>query len=404
MTNPVNSDTNKAILWQQLWGLAILQAAISFSWTVYFFSQAPILKKFGFGYLIPTLYIASGALGGIIEPLVGWHSDKIQHKLGSRFPMINLGVILTSLIFLTVAFGLQTNIVASFAWIVPTLMLFWIASMKLFQTPAISLMWRYAPPQQLPFANSSIILVFGLVGALAPFVTQMITHFGFALTFTLGGVVLFIAATMMRRLTPVFIQAPSESTMQAREIVSTPVIIFVLIFIVGFCLQLTTAPIYYIAPAAIQKQLLGKVNIEYITAGILLVTGVMAIPLGKWASKVGIHFSLLLGFILMAGFLGLQLITTHMHWLFAVLLMIGLGIGASLIYNAGIPFALTAVSGTRASLGTGLFYGGGGTAYAILAYFRFQIKLTVLHMFVVALICVPVVYLCLKHLRSLKKA
>jgi len=151
------SKTQASILWQQVWGLAILQSAISFSWLAYHFAQPLVLSQTGFPELSGLYFVVSGLLSLILEPIIGFYSDQVQRKLGSRFPIINMGVILTSMIFLTIALGFKIDIPKSFSWIFPVMMVFWIASMKIFQTPAASLLWRYAPPKDLPQANSIII-------------------------------------------------------------------------------------------------------------------------------------------------------------------------------------------------------------------------------------------------------
>ncbi|HEY9604914.1 MAG TPA: MFS transporter, partial [Allocoleopsis sp.] len=94
------SNAHPQILWRQVWGLAALLAAILFSFMAYGLYQPKVLTALGFVELAGWLGIAQGFLGAAIEPLVGSVSDRILRRVGSRLPIISIGVTLAGLIFI----------------------------------------------------------------------------------------------------------------------------------------------------------------------------------------------------------------------------------------------------------------------------------------------------------------
>jgi hypothetical protein len=198
MENSTNSTNT--ILWRQVWGLAALHAAINLSWMVYNFYQPKILIQYNLIELASKLWIFQGVLGTFIDPLMGGLSDRIKQWTGSGFPLITFGVTLAGLIFISVSLLAQSNPPPTMYWLMPVLMMVWVAAMKIFQSPAISLLGRYAPPQELPEANAILTLVGGLIGAINPLFERLIAQLGAAFTFILAGILLVVAATILRDL------------------------------------------------------------------------------------------------------------------------------------------------------------------------------------------------------------
>ena len=84
---------SKQILWLQVFGLAMVQGAITLSWVIYNFYLPKLLVEFGFSKsLAVSLLILENALAVFMEPLMGSLSDKKQRWVASRFPFIMLGV------------------------------------------------------------------------------------------------------------------------------------------------------------------------------------------------------------------------------------------------------------------------------------------------------------------------
>ena len=134
-----SSNSQTSILWRQVWGLAALLAAILFSFMAYGFYQPIILKNLGFVELAAGLGIAQGLMGAAIEPLVGKVSDRVLRQVGSRLPMITVGVTLAGLLFVVIGLLLQSHLPNGMRWLVPMLMTVWVMAMIVFRGPAIAL-------------------------------------------------------------------------------------------------------------------------------------------------------------------------------------------------------------------------------------------------------------------------
>ncbi|MCT7948355.1 MFS transporter [Ancylothrix sp. C2] len=384
-----NTIVTRGILWRCVWGLAALQAAITFSWMAYEISQPKILQTYEFTGLVVYFGMAQGLLSAVIDPLIGAFSDRFQITTGSRWPVINIGVILTGLIFVSVALTLQINPSVGWRWVLPVLMLFWVASMKIFQTPAISLLSRYAPPDELPRANAVLTLVAGLVGSLGPFVGKVIDLLGGVVTFLLGAIVLVLAATVMKYLLPRKALNVKTNRIYYREKLS----FFIYIFVVGVCAGMLVNFVLAVFPIVLQEEL--AVGVEFIAALMLFVAGVSAIFLGNLAVKLGNQKALLLGMGGLTGLMALAVVNSSAAVAFA--LIIGLGLGLSMVFNCGVPFALEVVSEGKTGLATGLYLGGNGAAMVLFRMINLwfgkmngiNAVLGAVIVFGVALICVP---------------
>ena len=81
-------------------------------------------------------------------PLMGSLSDRVQHWMGSQFPLIALGIVLSSGCFIAIPavaiFG------AGARWLLPTMLVAWALAMTLFRATALSLLGRSAFQTQLP--------------------------------------------------------------------------------------------------------------------------------------------------------------------------------------------------------------------------------------------------------------
>ena len=382
---------NKLILWKQVWGLAVLHSAVSVSWLVYFFAQPLLLEATGFGALNAWFFLAAGLLALLIEPIAGFYADKIRSKTGNNYPVINLGVIATAMVFVVVALGLKLEIPPEIAWIVPVLMLLWISTMKIFQTPALSLIARSSPPEGLPQATAVLTLVGGLIGAIDPFIPSLVATSGLPLAFFLGGIVLLLAFGFMRKLGGSFNaygsetedsgsledslkNAPTEKTIHGEGLGKESKLS--LIFLAGFLIEIALYPLFFLFPIALSKAsgflIAGESGWgdDPIEALIFLVSALVAIPFGRQISKWGSRKGILLGIgLLFIAFLTaylLILLTSTLSNLALAIPCILAGMGASLLLCSGLPFALENTKPEKAGLATGLFFGGGGLAAVVL--------------------------------------
>ncbi|PSN17205.1 MFS transporter, partial [filamentous cyanobacterium CCP5] len=160
------NSSSKSVLWGQVWGLAAVQGAITLTWVIYNLYLVELLSGLGFPAALATgLLIIENLLAMVMEPLMGAFSDRLQHNVGTQFPLISLGVILAAGLFLAIPTVLFWGQGPLLRWLLPLLMVAWALAMTVFRSPALSLLGRYAFRTNLPQAASVLTLVGGVTGA-----------------------------------------------------------------------------------------------------------------------------------------------------------------------------------------------------------------------------------------------
>ncbi|QIR39683.1 MFS transporter [Tolypothrix sp. PCC 7910] len=350
------------ILWRQVWGLAVLLAAIMLSWMAYSFYQPQILQKLKFGELAAWLGIIQGLIATVIEPFVGQFSDRIQQRWGNRLPMISVGVILAGLIFVMISLLVEQNLQGSIRWLVPALMILWAIAIMIFRGPAIALLTQFAPLTELPQANAALVFVFGLIGAIGPFLNKFMHSIGASITFLLGAIALVMGAYILRSLTPPYVL--TQYSLNEDLSPNAPSLLLFLIFVIGLGAGLEVNLLMSMFPQVLQTQLPG-LRLEFITSGILLVSAMSSVILGELTAQIGVNKVMLLGLGSMTGLMGLALLNDIDNLVVGYIL--GFGISFGLIFVSMIPFYLGKVSLQQAGLATGLYFGGSAGATAIVA-------------------------------------
>ncbi|QLE42660.1 SLC45 family MFS transporter [Nostoc sp. C052] len=351
--------SQSSILWRQVWGLAALLAAIIFSWMAYGFYQPRILEKQGFTGIASSLGILQGLLGAVVEPYFGIVSDRVMRRVGSRLPMIAAGVTLAGMIFVVVSLLLEGELPSSLRWLIPVLMTIWVIAMIVFRGPAIALLMQFAPSAELPQANVILVLIFGLVGAVGPLLGNLIQHLGASLTFMLGAVVLIVGALLLWSAKPQYTLPIKQSSQPLPTFLRS-----VLIFGVGLGAGLEVNLLLRPFPVLLHN-ILPSIGTEYITSGMLLVSGLSGLFLERLILRLGVKKAMKISLGAIAILMGLTLLTRNSR--LAVGLVVAFGVAFGLLFTSQIPFALTVVPPTWAGLGTGLYFGGMGAATALIS-------------------------------------
>ncbi|XZO00009.1 MAG: hypothetical protein ACM65L_15840 [Microcoleus sp.] len=114
------SQSQSLILWRQVGGVAALQGAITLTWMLYRLYLPQLLAGFGFAGFDRGITILEDSLAIAIEPFAGWLSDKQRHWMGTRFPLIVVATILSSVIFMAIpAIFIFGNPVSPLRWMLP---------------------------------------------------------------------------------------------------------------------------------------------------------------------------------------------------------------------------------------------------------------------------------------------
>ncbi|MBD2487974.1 MFS transporter [Aulosira sp. FACHB-615] len=398
----VNScNTNRGILWRQVWGLAALLVAIILCWMAYAFYQPRILQNLELVELARWLGIVQGLIVAVVEPLNGGISDRLQQRLGSRLPMISTGVLLAGVIFVSVSLLADYNLPTGMRWIIPVLMTAWVMAMIIFRGPAIALLTQFVPTTALPQVNAILVLIFGTLGAIAPLLHTLLDSMGASITFMLGAIALVLGAYILQLFTP---KHTLIAAIQPDKSATAPSVLLLLIFIIGLATGFEINLLLGIFPQKLQTQLPG-LSVEFIASEILLVSAIASVPLGDWTADLGANKSMLLGVGTMTGLMGLTVLNDSS--ILAIALILTFGISLSLVLMSIIPLVLGKLAVTQAGLGIGLYLGGSAGGTAIVSLLIKQIGITSVAAFLLAEVACVAVALCIllckkvSHIKSL---
>ena len=356
------------ILWQQVWGLAALLAAITFSWIAYGFYQPRILARIGFVDLAIWLGIFQGLLGAIVEPIVGWFSDRILGRFGSRLPQVVVGVTLAGLIFVIASWLVETQLAEGMRWIVPVMMTMWVIAMIIFRGPAIALLQGFAPTSQLPQANAILALVLAVTSATSPILGLILKQIGASMTFILGAIALLIGSVLLWASMPRHLVTATSPEVSTTKLTAKSLVLYALPFVVGLGSGLEINLLLHILPRQL-SQSLGGISVEYIQSGILLVAGISTLPLRSLLKSLfrrhQVTFGMGIGLAAIAGCLTLTVLSQNGVYLIFMSAIAAMALG--LVLTNTIPLALAMVPPNQAGFGTGLYFGGNGMATAVFA-------------------------------------
>jgi MFS family permease len=345
--------TNQKILWLKVWGIAGIQAAITLTWVIYNLYLADLLvKNFGFSKeLANSLLIIENGLEAFIEPIFGAYSDRQKYNLGTRIPMINFGVFLSSILFIAIpVLVIFVDPKTIWRWTLPVLAVAWASVMAMFRSPAMALLGSAAPQNKLPQAASILTLVAQLVGAFKFDVYGIILGLGVNFAFAIGSVSLLIAAACLRFLFP-----PSFPTQETQVI--SKINRSLLVLIAGTGISIGCA-LRFLIPS-VNKVLASQWGTDRVKLAMTLffiALGLASLPSGKLANKIGNFKAMLLGLLITVIFSQFLIINHQDSIVFLNLAAIVFGF--SMVLNGAIPFVLNLVPEQHSGLGLGMYFGG----------------------------------------------
>ena len=354
--------SNRSILWAQVWGLAAMQGAITLTWVIYNLYLVDLLTRFGFPQALATgLLVIENMLALIMEPLMGGFSDRLQHQVGTKFPLVSLGVILSAGLFLAIPTLLFWGLGPVTRWLLPLMMVAWALAMTTFRSPAMSLLGRYAFRTRWPQAASILTLAGGVTGAAGPLANQAILNVGPMVAFAFGSGVLLLATLTLGRFGPNLTVTPQALTAEEEQPLQQPLSWRNLALIfgtgmgvgLGFRLVMTTFP-------AILKLNVPTIAPPLVMGLIFISVAITAIPAGWVATRLGNQRAMILGLATLV-FLAIGLNGISSQGLSLVMAVL-LGAAFSLVFNGTLPFALSLVPPARAGVGTGMYFSGGALA------------------------------------------
>lgn len=309
-----------------------------------------------------ALLVGENALEALIEPILGRLSDRQQRSFGSRIPIINIGVILASALFLVFPCLIIFDIDISISrWLFPLLAVAWACAMAIFRSPAMSILGRCANPNRLPQAASVLTLVGSVVGAFRFDAYGLILQLGAGFAFALGSFSLLVTGGVLRWLNP-----PEVSREEVDNSQQLPKSRFVLIFITG---MLVGWGMRFLIPTVRQTFALGlsEESTKVAMTIFFMVLGISAIPAGKVGTKLGNHLGMIWGcLIVIISVICLLFLPSSVSEYVAIAFLL---FGLSLVLNGAVPYALALASDANSGFGVGLYFGGGSIGASLFPLF-----------------------------------
>ena len=373
VTSQPGNAGNIQILWAKVVGLAAVQGAIALLWVIYNLYLVDLLGRLGFPAALATgLLVVENLLAMVMEPLMGSLSDRLQRRMGTRFPLISLGVILTAGSFIGIPAIALSGLEATFLWLLPAMAIFWALAMTVFRSPALSLLGRYAFSTQLPQAASILTLVGGVAGAMGPLASQVLLGWGPLVTFAIGSGVLLVAALALRACDST--QVANAETRTVTGASAEPPIAWqrlILVFGAGIGVTLGFRILMLLFSSVLNSQI-PDANKSIVLGSIFISLALTAIPAGTLATRLGNRRAMVLG---LAGMACVCVLVGVVHRNSLAIGLAGVfGATFSLVSNGTIPFALSMVPAPKAGLGTGIFFSGGAAASSLFSATISQIE------------------------------
>ena len=346
------------IQWGRISGIVAIQGSITLGWVIYALYLPNLLVQLGFSKsLAGTILIIEHALEAVIEPITGAFSDRAFQNLGTREPLIKLGVVLAATFFLILPWlGFLIAPASVWRWSFPVIAVLWASAMAIFRSPVMALLRLTTPQAQLPIATSCLTLVQQLISALRFTAYNLILSVGSLFAFALGSFVLLGAAAFLRKVTPTL---PPQ--IDSKTLPKIPVRIVTLIVGVGIAVGWS-----------LRFVMGGLANYlsQYTSSGVLrfvLLIAIFAIPAGRFAVYVGNTKGILGAMVLTAILLKLILSAGSSFTLVIVLILMAFAF--STVLNGMIPFVLELIPEKRAGLGLGIYFGAFGGAISFFDLF-----------------------------------
>jgi predicted MFS family arabinose efflux permease len=349
----------KTIFWKQIYLLLGLETAVAVGWFAYEQYQPVLLTRFSFQGFAGLLLVLQGLLGAVFHPLSGSLADRIFHRWQSKFPVIFGGILFATLIFMLVGVTLLFTLDDRTRWLIPGLVILWLAAMSTFHSPALSLVESFVPPHRLPFISALLVMAFGLVYAIGPLLVKVLDVLGLAATFALGGILLFITGFSLRYATQKEMIHVSQSALPEPVERLGPA----WFSLTGFGVGLAKGSVLFALPVWLAPQLhLDKKLIEALVMGGAVL---WALPVSVWIQKIGEQRALLAGTGLAV--LSTVLILSVRTVIFGYFSVLMAGFTYSLLATAALPFVLRRSAHRDSGSAVGLFYGGIAAAAASIA-------------------------------------
>jgi len=355
-------QTHHTIQWRQLWSLAALYASVVIGWIAYQNYQPRLLVQFQFTDFTFLLAVAQGVILVITPPLAGRLGDRYRLKSGHRLPIITAGMSFAAMVFMAVAFTLLSNPGEIFKWVLPVLIVFWLISMSIFTSPALSTMELFTPADKLPSAMAVLTIAANLLYSLEPVIVDIIDYIGAPLTFISDGVVVLISGIVLRKNSLNLFEATknreeeiSAQTQKEKKRKSA----FGFIFFMGSALGLGTTVMFNLFPELFQVKLVAVLNNadpKMVLVTVLVLSAFMSLPVSSLVNRYGLSRSFWISLALMLVSL-VALFTIDSTGLMLLMIVV-FALGFTAMSVSALPLAIAKANYYEKVLCVGIFFSG----------------------------------------------
>jgi MFS family permease len=346
--------------WSQIYALAALNAAVVISWIAYHNYQPKLLEKFEYTNLANFLSMAQALVLICVPPLAGFVADAVLRKGGNQFLVFTVGIGVTAMTFMAVAFSISGTL-AALKTALPLMIVVWLISMNIFHSPANSMLELFTPAHHLPTAMAVIAFTTELLYGLEPIVVYIVDFLGAVPTFVVGGVLLVLTSYWFKQsTTQVTLERSAENI--AREDNFVKVILAGLA--VGAIDTLVTNQMTTIWGSRFDV-MLGFPK-EYLLSAVLVVAACCTLPLSRVLNTENLQKALVVAVV--GSLLVMLLMYTVPSPIFTLIIALPLAVFYSILLVTALPYSLQNLSARNVTLGTGIFFGSFKIFEGILAF------------------------------------
>jgi MFS family permease len=349
------------IRWKQLWSLAVLYGSVVIGWIAYQNYQPKLLEQFQFKGYTFLLAVAQGIILVITPPLAGRLGDKYRLKNGHRMPIITAGMSFAAMVFMAVAFTLFTNPDGIFKWLLPILIVFWLISMSIFTSPALSTMELFTPADKLPRAMAVITIVANLIYSLEPVIVDIIDYIGAPLTFITGGAVVFVSGLALKKNSLGLFKSTDN-----KEDNNRPMFTLDLkksrhgfTFFTGAALGLGTTVMFNLFPDLYKvnlSTLLHGASPKLMLVGILVLSALISLPVSSLVNKYGMVRSLWVSLVALMFSMGAMFFVSGVAAVISVTIIFSVAFTALSV--SSLPLAMSQSNYSEKVFCVGIFFSG----------------------------------------------
>ncbi|MDP1579240.1 MAG: MFS transporter [Candidatus Didemnitutus sp.] len=164
-----------------IWNMSFGFLGIQFGWGLQMANMSAIYEYLGASESdIPMLWLAAPLTGLLVQPIVGYYSDRTWTRLGRRRPYFLVGAILSSLALIAMPNSSALWMAAGLLWILD-------ASVNISMEPFRAFVADLLPPKQRQVGFAMQSLLIGLGAVLSSALPWLLTHFGIVETDVAAG-------------------------------------------------------------------------------------------------------------------------------------------------------------------------------------------------------------------------